>query len=367
MDKNRTIGLIGLGLIGGSIAHALKRKGSKYRIIGWNRAKEPLEKAFEDGVLDEMASIDFHEFGSCDIVFLCVPVFAMQEILDRLIPNLKPECVITDVGSTKGDVTSIMINAGVGNRFVGGHPLAGSEQSGYSVAKPNLFENAYYVMTTNEAAIAGGKDLLEEIIRDMGAIPLEMNAGEHDRVTAAISHVPHVVASLLVNLVKKLDGSEQHMKTIAAGGFKDITRIASSSPELWAGICLSNREAVLKTLNEMATLLKSFENNLVERNQENLNAYFNSARSYRNSFSDMQKSIIQRDYDIIVDVEDKPGIIAVIAKALAENQINIKNIGIINSRENDDGALEIRFENAESVKKGLETLINLGYKAKARG
>ena len=147
--------------------------------------------------------------------------------------------MITDVGSTKGDVYRIMAEMGVSGQFIGGHPLAGSEKSGYSAAKANLFENAFYVITPDENTADNNKQLLLGVIRDLKAIPLEMTPLEHDRVTAAISHVPHVVASLLVNLVNKLDGPNGYMKTIAAGGFKDITRIASSSPELWAGICLS--------------------------------------------------------------------------------------------------------------------------------
>jgi prephenate dehydrogenase len=366
METGRTVGLLGLGLIGGSLAHALKRKGPKYRIVGWNRARESLIKACEDGVVDVAASDGFDEFGACDIVFLCVPAFAMGEMLERLLPKLKPDCVITDVGSTKGDVMSIIEDVGASKRFIGGHPLAGSEQTGYSAAKANLFENAYYILTHDETVRKEHKDLLMDVIADIGAIPLEMDAAQHDRVTAAISHVPHVVAALLVNLVKKLDGPEQHMKTIAAGGFKDITRIASSSPELWTGICLSNRECVLKTLDEMESMLALFKRYLADKDSSRINDYFEAAKNYRNSFSGMPKSLIQRDYTITVDVEDKPGIIATIAAALAEKQINIKNIGINNSRENDEGALEIRFENDEAVRNGIEALRRLGYQAKAR-
>lgn len=367
MKNDLTIGLAGLGLIGGSIALALKRRGGRYRIVAWDREGETLDRAVSDGVVDIAASSELVEFKSCDMVFLCVPVFAMRDVLERLIPNLKPDCVITDVGSTKVDVSRIMAEAGVSGQYIGGHPLAGSEKSGYSAAKTNLFENAYYVITTDKNTPEHKKQLLIHVIQDLKAIPLEMTPSEHDRVTAAISHVPHVVASLLVNMVKKLDGPDGHMKTIAAGGFKDITRIASSSPELWAGICLSNRDMILKTLSAMEGQLSDFSNVLKEGNEEELIQFFKTARAFRNSFADMQKSIIQRNFDIVVDVEDRPGIIATIATALARKGINIKNIGIVHSRENEEGALEIRFEDAEAMNAGLKTLIALGYHAKARG
>lgn len=366
MKDGMTIGLVGLGLIGGSIARALKSRSGRYRIIAWDREQETLKRALSEGIVDMAASSDFAAFKACDMVFLCVPVFSMKTVLERLAPHLKPDCVITDVGSTKGDVSRIMAELGVSDRYIGGHPLAGSEKSGYAAARANLFENAYYVMTANKNTPELKKQLLMGVVRDLGAIPLEMTPDEHDRVTAAISHVPHVVASLLVNLVKKLDGPERHMWTIAAGGFKDITRIASSTPELWAGICLSNRDRILETLKALEGQLSDFCGLLERRDREKLIDFFQSARSYRNSFADMQKSIIQRNFDIVVDVEDRPGIIATIATALAQKGINIKNIGIVHSRENEEGALEIRFEDEESMKAGMKTLSALGYRVKAR-
>lgn len=367
MKKDCTkIGLAGLGLIGGSIALALKRRSESYRIVAWDRKTEVLERALSDRAVDTAVYTDFSVFRDCDMVFLCVPVYAMKEVLERLLPHLKPDCLITDVGSTKADVCHIMAEAGVSSRYIGGHPLAGSENSGYLASKANLFENAYYVITPDENTSELHKRMLVNVIRDLGAIPLEMTPFEHDRVTAAISHVPHVVASLLVNLVKKLDGPNEYMKTIAAGGFKDITRIASSSPELWAGICMSNRDRILETISAMESQLSDFCGMLRDGNREGLVGFFSSAREYRNSFSDMQKSIIERYFDIVVDVEDRPGIIATIATALAQKGINIKNIGIVHSRENEEGALEIRFEDEEARNAGLETLITMGYRAKAR-
>ena len=366
MKDQLTIGLAGLGLIGGSIAHALKRTGGRYRIAAWNRNREAVDQALSDGVVDIAVSNGFAEFQLCDIIFLCVPVYAMKDLLEEIKPCLRPDCVITDVGSTKGDVYRIVSEAGVSGQFIGGHPLAGSEKSGYSAAKANLFENAYYVITPDENTPEYNKQLLLSVIRDLRAFPLEMTPDEHDRVTAAISHVPHVVASLLVNLVRELDGPEGHMKTIAAGGFKDITRIASSSPDLWAGICLSNRDMILETLSAMESQLSDFRGKLKNMDREELIRFFMTARTFRNSIEDMPKSIIGKQYDIVVAVEDKPGIIATIATALAQKGINIKNIGIVHSRENEEGALEIRFEDEESMKAGMETLSALGYGVRAR-
>jgi prephenate dehydrogenase len=269
------------------------------------------------------------------------------------------------VGSTKSDVHSFINDMKLNSRFIGGHPLAGSEKSGFSASRANLFENAYYCITPTDSTTEESKANLISIVKDMGAIPLEITPEEHDRAVAAISHIPHVIAALLVNLTGKLDDSRNIMKTLAAGGFKDLTRIASSSPELWEGICFSNRDEIIEILKELEHGIKSFENDLKDGSKEAVRDFFKSARDLRNTFSE-RKSLIQKTFDISVDVDDRPGIIAVIASALAKENINIKNIGILNSRENEEGALEIQFENEESRNLGLKTLVKLGYNAKEK-
>lgn len=365
MRELQRIGIIGLGLIGGSMAKALKRRSKNIYLTAWDQDKEVIQKALTDGVIDHGADNLRDGFSEVDLVFLCVPVFAMKPILLELKDILKPGCILSDVGSTKGEVMSLIHELDLDHRFIGGHPLAGSEKSGYLASKANLFENAYYCLIPTEKSRTEDIGAVRHLVETMGALPLVLTGEEHDRATAAISHVPHVIAALLVNLVGVLDGPNNHMKTLAAGGFKDITRIASSSPELWAGICLSNKDLVLNTLEAFKGELVHFEEDLRQNRREGIQDFFRSARLLRDSFSD-RKSLIQKTFDILVDVEDKPGIIAVIASALAQEGINIKNIGILNSRETEEGALEIQFENEESREKGIYTLTHLGYKAKKR-
>jgi len=360
MTHKKVIGIIGLGLIGGSIARALKRRNN-YVIYACDKQETYLSLALKDGIIDKKCVIG--ELGTCDIVFICVPVYKMEPVLKELVPALKNGCILTDVGSTKGDVASIVSKLGLENRFIGGHPMAGSEKHGYEASKANLFENAFYCLTPFPKTRKQDIEILKAVISDMGAIPIEMTPEMHDKVTAAISHVPHVIAALLVNLVGKLDNQENLMKTIAAGGFKDITRIASSSPDLWAGICLSNKDTILETLTHFSEIFNQFIENLEKGQMDYLVEFFDSARKLRDNLPD-GKSLIQKTYNITVDVEDKPGIIAVIATALAKENINIKNIGILNIRENEEGALRIEFEEDEARKNGLRVLGALGYKAR---
>ncbi|NLM73586.1 MAG: prephenate dehydrogenase [Clostridiaceae bacterium] len=359
MALTRTIGIIGLGLIGGSIARALKKSGRTYIVYGCDRQEKVLESALKDKVIDRICQIN--DLGDCDAIFLCVPVSGMKPILEELIVNIKNNCVLTDVGSTKGDVSRLIDSLGLNGRFIGGHPLAGSEKSGYEASKSNMFENAYYCLTPTSETRSEDLEFLKDIVADMGAIPIIMTPEEHDKATAAISHVPHVVAALLVNMVGELDNQDNIMKNIAAGGFKDITRIASSNPDLWTGICFSNKEMLLNTLSHFSDGLERFKEILLNDQKESVNRFFDSARSLRSSISD-KIGLIQKTYDILVDVDDKPGIIAVIATALANENINIKNIGIIHSRETEEGALQIQFENENASKQGVKVLTSLGYR-----
>jgi prephenate dehydrogenase len=365
-DKIR-IGLIGLGLIGGSIAKALKRCPKSYEIIAFDNDPPTLDTALNKGIIDKAAGSVGADFSLCNVIFLCVPVNFMESVLTSLLPHLNTSCILTDTGSTKGDVIKLIKRLAPQCRFIGGHPLAGSEKSGFEASKENLFENAYYCLTPDSLTTKEDLNVLKSIIADIGAIPFEMSHQDHDIATAAISHVPHIIAALMVNLTDA--GYEPElsniMKTIAAGGFKDITRIASSSPELWTEICFSNKDVILDVLSLFKKELTAFEYNLRKKRKDRVKEFFTSARDTRNAFSE-RKSLIQKTYDISVDIYDKPGMIAEIATALAKENINIKNIGIIHSRENVEGALEIQFEDEESRSSGLKVLNNAGYTARAK-
>ncbi|HBR03323.1 MAG TPA: prephenate dehydrogenase/arogenate dehydrogenase family protein [Ruminiclostridium sp.] len=365
MVSEKNIGIIGLGLIGGSVARALKRCGKGYTIYAYDRDEQTLHEALAEKIIDHMILSLKEDLSKCGLIFLCIPVNIMEATLAELMPGLSPQCILTDAGSTKGEVAEFIEKIGLEDRFIGGHPLAGSEKSGFSASKANLFENAFYCLAPTLKTPQGAMDYLKDVIKDMGAIPLEMSPEEHDRAVAVISHVPHIVAALLVNLTGSLDNPQNTMKTIAAGGFKDITRIASSSPELWTGICFSNRDEILGALSELEKALTRFKKALKCGDLKEVQHFFSAAGRLRSTFSD-RKSLIQKTFDILVDVDDRPGIIAVISSALAKENINIKNIGILNNREHEEGALEIQFEDEGSRFHGITTLSRLGYSVKKK-
>jgi len=353
------IGIIGLGLIGGSLAKAFKLKlGAE--VAAFSRSEEPLLKAFNENIITEYSSSDLRILSDCDYIFICTPVDKITEYVDNLLPYIKKGCVVTDCGSTKSKICKKMKEY-KNLYFIGGHPMAGSEKTGYSAATEYLLENAYYVLSPNSTVPESIVNKFTELIKKIGAIPVRLASDYHDYAIAAISHIPHITAASLVNMVKELDGKNGYMHSLAAGGFKDITRIASGSPEMWNGICKENKDEILKVIESLKNTINEFEIYLNNNDEQKIYEFFEKAKNYRDSFSNRSKSIISKTYDIFLNVCDKPGIIATISTHLSVNNINIKNIGIINNREFENGILQISFDNDEEKEKSIKLLNELNF------
>lgn len=354
-----TIGIIGLGLIGGSIAKALKST-EETEIIAFNRSEQPLIEAKNDNIVSVYSTTDMSIFKDCDIIFICTPVDKIVSYVEKLKPYIKKDCIITDAGSTKNQICEKMLDFKE-VAFIGGHPMAGSEKTGYSAAKEYLFENAYYVLTPSPTINNKQTEMIVDLVKKMGAIPIVISPEYHDYVVSAISHVPHVISAALVNMVKKLDDDNKYMYTLAAGGFKDITRIASSSPEMWSSICFENKKEILNVISEFKNVMTEFENTLNNDDYGNIFDFFESSKNYRNSFAEKKNSVIPKYFELYVDIIDKPGSIATIATMLSVNNINIKNIGIINNREFSGGVLQILFDNEDNKNKSISLLTEMNY------
>ncbi len=355
------IGFIGLGLIGGSIAKALRASIPDLWITVYDKNKDTLIRAKEDGIANETVSAINASFSGCHYIFLCAPVSGNAENLIQLKEFLSPFCTLTDVGSVKSGIHKQIEALGLSGQFIGGHPMAGSERFGYANSKAHLLENAYYILTPTCATAPKRLEEYEKLVVSMGAIPLVLENEQHDYVTAAISHLPHIIASSLVNLVRESDSKDGTMKMIAAGGFKDITRIASSSPDMWQQICLTNTENILRLLNRYIESLTALKEKLSTRDEAILYDFFQQARLYRDSFIEASSGPIKKSYSITIDIADKAGALATIAALLAQSGISIKNIGITHNREAEEGALRIEFYEESAVKAAANILQDNEY------
>jgi len=361
MLENYTCGFIGLGLIGGSIARAIRQKYPHSILIGYDPETESVEAAHRDGILDICAGKIDSVFSQCSVIFLCAPVSSNDENLLLLKEYLSPKTLLTDVGSVKKDIHDHIYELGLEKQFIGGHPMAGSERTGYLNSKAKLLENAYYIMTPSEHVSHEKAEFFKEFILGIGAIPLVMTCQEHDYVTAGISHLPHVISASLVNLVRESDNPEGVMKMIAAGGFKDITRISSSSPIMWEHICLSNTENIILLLDRYIQDLKNIRETISEKDSQAIYSFFEAARSYRESFLEASSGPIKKIFVIYVEIPDEPGALATIVSLLAFQRINIKNIGITHNREVEEGSLRVELHEEKDIKKAQQILEDKNY------
>ncbi|MCM1040272.1 MAG: prephenate dehydrogenase [Ruminococcus sp.] len=356
-----TCGFIGLGLIGGSLAKAIHRKTPEAYLIAYDTNAAALELAVKEGVIKEACAQIGAAFARCDYIFLCAPVSHNDENLTALKKHISPEAVLTDVGSVKTGIHEHIASMGLEAQFIGGHPMTGSERFGYVNSKASLFENAYYILTPTDKIPTEKIAACQTLVQTIGAIPLVLPYRQHDHVTAAISHLPHVIAASLVNLVKHADSREGVMKMIAAGGFKDITRIASSSPTMWQQICLTNTENISVLLEQYIKDLTDFKQKLDAKDTDSLYRFFDEARAYRESFIDASSGPIKTEYVLTVDIADKPGAIAAIASLLAMHDVSIKNIGINHNRELAEGALRIEFYDDMASQHAVKIMQEHGY------
>ncbi len=277
------VGFVSLGLIGGSVAMAIRDKYPEATIAAYNRSRDPLVQAMKDGVID-IATFEIDDsFRDCDYIFLCAPVQTNISFLSALKPYLTDKTVLTDVGSTKSNIHKAVSEKMSGVHFIGGHPMAGREKSTYFNASKELLKDCYYFITPSKAATEDDIKGFEELIRSIGCNPITVDEEKHDFIVGGISHVPHMAAYMLVKLLMDNDTPEKYMKEAAAGGFKDTTRIASSDPTMWEEICLANKDNLTRLLDDYINDLKDVRDLISKGDGDALFKLFKEARDYRNS------------------------------------------------------------------------------------
>lgn len=361
MNKPYKIGFIGLGLIGGSIARAIRQYYPDSEIVAFDKSRETLALATQESVINVACTSIDDNFFNCDYIFLCAPVSYNTAYLKQLKSYIKGDCILTDVGSVKTSIHEEIIALEMESNFIGGHPMAGSEKSGFSNSKPVLIENAYFILTPSSKVSQEKIDAYSAFVESLKALPVILDYKQHDRITGTISHLPHIIASTLVNFVKDTDTEDELMKHLAAGGFKDITRIASSSPTMWQHICLKNGENIVHILDAYIDMLKDARASVAEASKQKLYDLFETSKNYRNSIPGGSSGPIKKVFAVYCDIIDEAGGIATIATILASNNISIKNIGIIHNREFEEGVLRIEFYEESSSHKAAELLQKYRY------
>ena len=286
------VAILGLGLIGGSLGLALRSAAlAGVHVTGYARRSATAEQALKMGAVDIMAATPELAVADADFVFLCTPVLQMLPVAQRALPHMKIGAVLTDVGSTKRWFTEALRPLlPLGVRYIGGHPMAGREKSGMEAATPDLFRDRWYLFTPAVDTPENLLSQLRRLIESTGAMTAVLDDGNHDRITAVISHVPHVAAAALVHLLKKEKNPAETARFIG-GGFRDTTRIASSDADMWADICMTNSGNIADSLDELAGVLTEAARLIRAGDRNGIHAYFSEAKSVRNSLLSQEKGV----------------------------------------------------------------------------
>ncbi|MBS4217354.1 prephenate dehydrogenase [Bacillus sp. FJAT-49711] len=362
MEDLKRVLLVGVGLIGGSVALAIKKEHPVH-IVGYDVRLDNCHLAKKLNIIDDCTDHFEEEAIKADLIILACPVEKAEWFLERLASlPLKEDVIVTDVGSTKSRIMEKAekhFNNGI--PFIGGHPMAGSHKVGPGSARAHLFENAFYVLTPSQNATNGKIDMLKTWLKGTNANFIIMNPKEHDLVTGVVSHFPHIVAASLVRQVENHASKNDHVKYLAAGGFRDITRIASSSPEMWRDIVRHNKPILLGLIDQWVSEMDEVKQLVEKGDNEEIYNYFYGAKKYRDSLPVRAKGAITAFYDLYVDVLDKPGVISDITTLLAHENISITNIRIIEAREDVYGVLRISFQTEKDLERAKGSLENRGY------
>jgi len=276
------LAVVGVGLIGGSLSLALKEAGAVGHVVGIGRGLPNLETALRLGVVDSFTQDVVEGVKDADVIFLATPVQALGPVAEQAMPHLKPGAIITDGGSVKQAVIdAIEPHLRDDIHFVPGHPIAGTENSGAEAAFPSLYRERRCILTPTDQTNGQALELISRMWQVVGSQVVVMDVEKHDRVLAAISHLPHMVAYALVNAVGAYDRYNENILEYSAGGFRDFTRIASSDPTMWRDIALTNREALVEMMQQFETFFAELKEDVAIGSGERLYEFFRRSKQSR--------------------------------------------------------------------------------------
>jgi prephenate dehydrogenase len=366
VNSKPKVAILGLGLMGGSLGLALTRLG--YTVIGWNRSPESTQEAYRMGAIN-IAAVNFQEaMTGADIVFVATTVETIPEIIRNCLPFAAPGTIFTDMGSIKETILEKVLEfLPPTHFFVAGHPMTGSEQQGISASDPFLYQNAAYIIIEDHRTPQTVIDKLVELVKTTGAIIIKLSsATEHDRIVAMVSHLPHLIATTLVKTAGLAEELHPGTLNLAAGGFRDTTRVALGSSKIWEGIIFENKSKVLQAITAFQQELATLKSMLTAGERAGLKEFLDSAREIRLQIPAKNKGFLTLLYEMVVTIEDRPGAIEEVLRHLSKAGLNIKDIEILRVREGDAGTLRLALENSQAVEEAVRVLKSQGFKARRR-
>jgi prephenate dehydrogenase len=350
------IAVLGVGLIGGSIGLAARaRLGAE--VGGFDPDRELLDRAVELGAIDEAQGSVAEAVVGAELVFCAAPVMALPGLAAEALDAASEDCAVTDVGSVKRDVIAAL---GGDARFIGGHPLAGAETSGVENARADLFEGARWYLTPTAGTGGLLYDRVQRAVSEIGARPQAIEADTHDRLMATISHLPHVVANVLVNQAATALSEEAEGLPEVGPSFRDATRVAGATPAIWGDIFAGNREAVASEIDAVVNRLEEAAELLRSGDSAEVTAWHERAGRHRR---DMIEAEIAGGplHELRVRVPNRPGIVAELALALGRASVNIEDMALYPSADMTSGAISLYVAGDEEAARAEELVRDLGH------
>lgn len=363
MKNIRNITIIGLGLIGGSLALSLKKLSSDFIITGYDSLPESMDIALYRKIIDEAAKDYKDAVKKADLVIIATPVRLILEVANNIKDSLKSGTIITDVGSAKENIVENMNKILPENViFIGGHPMAGSENDGVLSARHDLFMNVFYILTPTDSTKTEALVTLHALFTKIGAKVITISPKDHDKVVSLISHLPHILSTNLVALIDDKQKELNNLFKLCAGGFRDMTRIAASNPKMWIDISFENKKEIINALDGYIAYLNRFKENLVNEREDNIKDHYMQAKEARLNLPKFIDKDISKLYELKIGIPDKQGVLSEITLAISSSGVNIEDISIFHSTEVLSGGILkilVHGENAGTVSKNA--LENLGY------
>ena len=351
------VAVLGVGLIGGSIGLTARRRAQAH-VCGYDPDPDVLARALELGAIDASAEDLAGAVAGADVVFVATPVGVLAETVAAALAAAAGDCVVSDVGSTK----RLLAGAGADERFVGGHPLAGAETAGVEHAREDLFDGATWYLTPAQDSTAGVLyERLHRLLSSLGAQPTAIDAETHDRLMACVSHVPHVLANLLVGQATSLLGDESSKRLPAVGpSFRDATRVAGANSAIWTDIYISNRDALIASIDGFAGRLAEVREWLAAGDREAVARWNDGARAERDRL--LGSALVGGPvHELRASVPNRPGVIAEIALALGRAGVNIADMALAPSEDNRQGVVALWIGGEEDSARAMELIGGLGF------
>jgi prephenate dehydrogenase len=351
-----TVAILGVGLIGGSIGLSARQRLSS-EVVGWGRRSEMLERAVSLGAIDRAADSVESACAGADVVFCCAPVAVLPRLAREALDAAGPDTIVTDVGSTKRE---IVVALGDDERFIGGHPLAGAETAGVENARADLFEGARWYLTPTPQTSGLLYDRLQRFVVDIGGRPEAIDAEAHDRLMATVSHLPHVVANVLVGLAaEELTRDSARMPEVGPS-FRDATRVAGSNPSIWGDIFSTNRESVVEAIEGASSRLREAAELIRAGDPEEVAAWHTAASEHRRRLLEGELAAGPLR-ELRVVVANRPGTVAELALALGEAGVNIEDMALHPAADLRSGAISLWVAGDEQAERAATLVRGLGH------